>query len=63
MPIPILVSLPSSYVFRYTKVNLQALDNAVNNVKRELSTRFDFKHVKSEITFDRNKVMIVPSRE
>ncbi len=36
-----------------SKVNVQALDNAINNVKREISTRFDFKNVKSEITFDR----------
>ncbi|MFC1961876.1 YajQ family cyclic di-GMP-binding protein [Chloroflexota bacterium] len=36
-----------------SKVDLQALDNAINNVKREISTRFDFKNVESEITFDR----------
>jgi uncharacterized protein YajQ (UPF0234 family) len=36
-----------------SKVDLQALDNAINNAKREISTRFDFKKVKSEITFDR----------
>ena len=36
-----------------SKVDLQALDDAINNVKREISTRFDFKNVKSEITFDR----------
>ncbi len=36
-----------------SKVDLQALDNAINNVKREISTRFDFKNVKSEIAFDR----------
>ncbi len=36
-----------------SRVDLQALDNAINNVKREISTRFDFKNVKSEITFDR----------
>ena len=36
-----------------SKVDLQALDNAINNVKREISTRFDFKNVNSEITFDR----------
>ena len=36
-----------------SKVDVQALDNAINNVKREISTRFDFKNVKSEITFDR----------
>ncbi len=36
-----------------SRVDLQALDNAINNVKREISTRFDFRNVKSEITFDR----------
>lgn len=36
-----------------SKVDLQALDNAINNVKREISTRFDFKNMKSDITFDR----------
>jgi uncharacterized protein YajQ (UPF0234 family) len=36
-----------------SNVDLQALDNAINNVKREVSTRFDFKNVKSEITLDR----------
>ena len=34
-------------------VDMQALDNAINNVKREISSRFDFKNVKSEITLDR----------
>lgn len=36
-----------------SRVDLQALDNAINNVKREISTRYDFKNVKSEVTFDR----------
>ena len=36
-----------------SRVDLQAMDNAVNNVKREISTRFDFKNVTSEVTFDR----------
>ncbi|HJX69688.1 MAG TPA: YajQ family cyclic di-GMP-binding protein [Dehalococcoidia bacterium] len=36
-----------------SKVDLQALDNAINNVKREILTRFDFKNVNTEITFDR----------
>lgn len=36
-----------------SKVDLQVLDNAINNVKREISTRFDFKNVNTEITFDR----------
>ena len=45
------VKVPSVDVV--SKVDLQALDNAINNVKREISTRFDFKNVKSEVTFDR----------
>jgi uncharacterized protein YajQ (UPF0234 family) len=36
-----------------SKVDLQVLYNVINNVKREITTRFDFKNVKSEITFDR----------
>ncbi len=44
-----------------SKVDLQTLDNAVNNVKREILTRFDFKNVKTEVTFDRKdkKIKIV----
>ena len=41
-----------------SKVDLQVLDNAINNVKREISTRFDFKKVKSEITLDRKTKII-----
>ena len=36
-----------------SRVDLQVLDNAINNVRREISTRFDFKNVKTEITYDR----------
>ena len=36
-------------------VDLQALDNAINNVKRETTSRFDFRNVKSDITLDRKK--------
>jgi len=32
-----------------SKVDLQALDNAISNMKCEISTRFDFNNVKSEI--------------
>ena len=45
------VKMPSVDVV--SRVDLQVLDNAINNVKREISARFDFKNVKSEITFDR----------
>lgn len=34
-------------------VDMQSLDNAVNNIKREIATRFDFRSVKTEITLDR----------
>ena len=34
-------------------VDWQEVDNAVNTSLKELATRFDFKGVKSEITFDR----------
>ena len=39
-------------------VDLQALDNAINNVKREISSRFDFKNIKSEVTLDRKARVI-----
>lgn len=35
------------------RVNIQALDNATNNVRREIATRFDFKNVPTEITLDK----------
>lgn len=44
-------SMPSLDIV--SKVDLQAMDNAINNVKRETSTRFDFKNTATEITFDR----------
>ncbi len=34
-------------------VDMQSLDNATNNVRREITTRFDFKNIRSEITLDR----------
>ena len=39
-------------------VDIQSLDNAVNNTKREIVTRFDFRNVKSEISFDRKDKII-----
>jgi uncharacterized protein YajQ (UPF0234 family) len=45
------VMMPSVDVV--SRVDFQSMDNAINNVKREISTRFDFKNVKSEITLDR----------
>jgi uncharacterized protein YajQ (UPF0234 family) len=34
-------------------VDLQSLDNAVNNTKREIASRFDFRNVKTDISLDR----------
>jgi cyclic-di-GMP-binding protein len=39
-------------------VDFQALDNAVNNTKREIATRFDFRSVKSDISLDRKDKII-----
>jgi len=36
-------------------VDIQMLDNAVNNVKREIATRYDFRNVNTEITLDRKE--------
>jgi len=36
-----------------SRVDLQAIDNAINNVKRDVLTRYDFRGVKTEITLDR----------
>lgn len=41
-----------------SKVDMQALDNAVNNTKRQIATRFDFKNVVSEIILDKKKRVI-----
>lgn len=41
-----------------SKVDPQELDNAINNVKRDISTRFDFKNVNTEITYDKKTKLI-----
>ncbi len=41
-----------------SKVDMQALDNAVNNTKRQITTRYDFKNVVSEIVMDKKKKAI-----
>jgi uncharacterized protein YajQ (UPF0234 family) len=40
-------------------VDWQEVDNAVNQSLKELATRFDFKNVKTEVTFDRKAKTIV----
>ena len=41
-----------------SRVDMQALDNAVNNTKRQIATRFDFKNVITEIYLDKKKKTI-----
>jgi cyclic-di-GMP-binding protein len=41
-----------------TGCDLQEVDNAVNQAKREITTRFDFKNVLVEIDYDRAKATI-----
>lgn len=40
------------------EVDLQEVDNAVNQVAKEMTTRFDFRGGKSSIDFDRNSKVI-----
>ena len=40
------------------KVDMQALDNAINNVQREVATRFDFKNVNTEIIVNKKDKLI-----
>lgn len=48
-----------------SKIDIQSLDNAANNVKREVATRFDFRSIKTEITLDRkaNLIQVVSGDE
>ena len=38
-----------------TGADLQEVDNAVNQARKEISTRFDFKNILAEIDFDKQK--------
>ena len=42
-----------------SEVNLQEIDNAVNQAKKELSQRYDFKNSKSSIEYDRNEKKLI----
>jgi cyclic-di-GMP-binding protein len=41
-----------------SKVDVQEVDNAVNQVKKELSNRYDFRGSKSSVEFDREVITI-----
>jgi cyclic-di-GMP-binding protein len=39
-------------------IDAQTLDNAINNSKREIATRYDFRNVVSEISYDKKEKVI-----
>lgn len=41
-----------------SRLDLQEVDNAVNNTKREVSTRFDFRNLKTEVDLDKKAKVI-----
>ena len=41
-----------------SRVDMQEMDNAVNQVKKEITTRFDFRGSKTEIELDRKEAKI-----
>jgi cyclic-di-GMP-binding protein len=41
-----------------SEVNSMELENAVNQAKKELATRFDFKDSKAEITLEKNEIKL-----
>lgn len=42
-----------------SQIDLQEVDNAVNQATREISTRYDFKGTRTEISFDRAEARLV----
>ena len=42
-----------------SKLDLQEVDNAVNQARKELATRYDFRGSKSRIDWDKEKINIV----
>src|SRR5690349_15497385 len=46
-----------------SQVNSMELENAVNQAKKELATRFDFKDSKAEIVLDKNEIKLSAENE
>lgn len=40
------------------KIDMQELDNAINNTIKEIATRYDFRNLKTELTFDKKEKKI-----
>ena len=41
-----------------SEVDKQEVDNALNQARKELATRFDFKDVKTEIIYEKDKIVL-----
>ena len=41
-----------------SKINPMEIENAVNQAKKELSSRFDFKGIQADITLDKNEIKL-----
>ena len=46
-----------------SRVDRQELDNALNQTRREIENRFDFKHSKTSIDFDGKKITLISDDE
>jgi cyclic-di-GMP-binding protein len=46
-----------------SRVDQQELDNALNQARKEIENRFDFKHSKTSIDFDGKKITLVSDDE
>jgi len=46
-----------------SKIDLQELDNALNQARKEIENRFDFKHSKTSIESDDKKITLVSDDE
>ncbi len=46
-----------------SRVDGQELDNALNQTRREIENRFDFKHTKTSIEFDGKKITLISDDE
>ena len=46
-----------------SRVDQQELDNALNQTRKEIENRFDFKHSKTSIEFDGKKIALVSDDE
>lgn len=46
-----------------SKVDMQEVDNAINQTKKEISQRYDFKSSKSQVTVEKEEIKIIADNE